>query len=95
MKWKAAVSVALSVVSICTQFVGLSYASSGAITVARGGQVNRNFSSAAGAASALAIVLALLAVILAAMSWPREPRWARVSALCLALGALLWSLVMV
>jgi hypothetical protein len=95
MTWKPIASVALSVASICTQFVGLSCASSGAITVARGGQVNRNLSSAAGAASALAIVLALLALTVAVISWPREPRWARVSALCLALGALLWSLVMV
>ena len=69
--------------------------SSAAIMAARGGQVNRNLASAAGVANALAIGLALLALILAVMSWPGEPRWPRMSALCLAFGALLWSYVMV
>jgi hypothetical protein len=95
MRWKPITSVTLSVVSICAQFVGLSCASSGAITVARGGQVNRSFASIAGVASTLAIVLSLLALALAAVSRPREPRWARVSVLCLAVGALVWSLVTV
>ena len=95
MRWKPVISVALYVVSIGTQIVGLSYASAGAITAARGGQMNQHLASFAGTTSALAIVLALLALTLAVMSRPREPRWARVSVWCLALGALLWSLVMV
>ena len=95
MGWKAVTSVVLSVVSICVQAVGLSCASSGAIAVAKGGQVDRTVASVAGVASVLAIVLALLALALAVMSWSKEPRWVRVSAVCLAVGALLWPLVVV
>ena len=92
---KPLASMAISVVSICVQAIGLSFASSGAVAVAKRGQVNRALPSVAGAASALAIVLALLALSLAVVSWPKEPPWSRALAFCLAVGALLWSLLVV
>ena len=95
MRWKPVVSVALSVVSIGAQEVGLSCAYSGAIIARKGGHVDQTVASVGGAASTLAIVLALLALGLAVISWPKERSWVRVSALCLAVGALLWSFVMV
>jgi hypothetical protein len=62
---------------------------------ARVGKVNRSLTSVGDAASALAIVLAVLALPLAINSWREERPSVRVSALCLAMGALLWSLVVV
>jgi hypothetical protein len=95
MTSKAVASAVLSVVSICLQAVGLSCASSGMIAVAKGGQVNRSLASVGGAASLLAIVLAVLALPLAIIAWPKERRSVRVSLLLLAGLAVLWSLVMV
>ena len=54
--------------------------------MARGAQAGRNLAWVAGTASALAVALALLALILAIVSWPRETQWVRVSVLCLAVG---------
>jgi hypothetical protein len=95
MRWKPVASAMLSVASICTQVAGFWCASSVAITLAKGGQVNRTLASVAGPASTLAIVLALLALPLAVMSWPRERSSVRVSALCLAVGAICWSLLVI
>ena len=63
--------------------------------MAKGGEVSRTLVSAADIAGVLAILLALLAVTLAAMSWPGERRWLRVLVWSLAIGALLWSLLVV
>jgi hypothetical protein len=63
--------------------------------MAKGAPVDRTITLLAGTASATAIVVALLALLLAAMAWPKELRWVRLSTLCLAVGALLWSLVAV
>jgi hypothetical protein len=84
MRWKAVTSVALSGVSICAQAVELSCA---AIMVGKGH--DRPF------ASWVAIVFALLALSLAVIgiARPREQQWVRVLVLCLAVGALFWSLV--
>ncbi len=95
MTWESVASAAISVASICAQAVGLSRASSAAIAVARGGQANRTFAMVAGVASPLAIALALLALALAARPRPKEPRWVRMSVLCLAVGAMIWSVVVV
>ncbi len=95
MTSKAIASAVLSVVSICIQAVGVSCASSGMITAAKGGQVNRTLTSLAGIASMLAIVLAVLALPLAINAWSKERRSVRVSILFLAVVAVLWSLVMV
>jgi hypothetical protein len=65
------------------------------IAVAKGGQANRSLIPIAGAASMLAIVLAVLALPLAINAWPKERRSARWVILLLAVGAVVWSLVVV
>ncbi|MGA2253023.1 MAG: hypothetical protein ABSG53_00040 [Thermoguttaceae bacterium] len=86
MRWNAVASVVLSVVSICVQAVELSCA-----TIMVGKGHDRPF------ASWVAIVLALLALSLAVIgiAQPREEQWVRVLVLCLAVGALLYSLYVV
>jgi hypothetical protein len=95
MGWKTITSVAFSVVSIGAHALGLSCASSLARGVAEGGSMNRTIASVSDAATLLAIVLSLLALALAVLSWHQEPQWARLGALYLAIGASLWSFVMV
>lgn len=74
MGWKAVASVILSVVSIVVHTGGLSFASSAAATMAQFGRMNRSLATVSGAASALAIVLAVLALPLAINSWSKERR---------------------
>jgi hypothetical protein len=49
----------------------------------------------AGAASTMAILFSVVALALAVVAWSKELRWGRVFTLCLAMGAVLWSLVVV
>jgi hypothetical protein len=95
MGWKPIASMVLSAVSIGAQGIGMSCASSGAITAAKGGLVSRTLILAADIASSLGIVLALLAVTLAAMPWPEERPRGRVLVWCLAVVAMLMWLVLV
>lgn len=95
MGWKGIASVVLSVCSICVHTIGLSCASSGMAAVANDGRANRTLTSVVGPASTLAIALAVLASPLAINSWSKERGSVRVSSLLLAVGAVLWSLVMV
>jgi hypothetical protein len=95
MRWKSVVSLVLSVVSICAQTIALSYASSGMTTVASGGQAPGNAARIADFGSTLAMILAPVAVISAVVAWPKESPWVRVFVLCLSVGAVLWSLIIV
>jgi hypothetical protein len=92
---KSLASAACAVVSMGAKFIALSSASSAAGAAATGGLVSRNAVRIAESADALAILLALLALVLAVLAWPKEKPWVRVPVLCLSLGAALWSLVMV
>jgi len=95
MSGKSIASLVLSLASIGAEFLGLSCASSAMVVSARGGQVSQSVLTVAGVGSGLAMCLALLALALAVLSWSKESPWARVLVLCLSVGAVLWSLVMV
>lgn len=95
MKWKSIVSLLLSVVSICAQTIGLSYASLGMIAAASGNPAPKNAAQLADFGSSLAMVLAPVAVIFALVSWPKELPWVRVCVLCLSAGAVLWAFVVI
>ena len=88
-------STILAVISIGVQIIGLSCASSTAIAVANRVHGPRGVASVASAASVLAFLLALLALAFAVISWSEQPRWRRLFVLCLSIGALLWSLIIV
>jgi hypothetical protein len=95
MKRKSVASAVCSALSIGAQFLGLSCASSVAVVAASGGEVPRTVLTAIDLIWMLAIPLALVAVVLAGLSWSKESQWVRVPVLCLSGGAVLWSLVMV
>ncbi len=95
MRRKSAASLVLSSASIGAQFIGLSCASSAAIAAARGGEVSESVLTAAAVGSGLAMCLAPLALVLALLSWSNESPWARVLVLCLSIGAVLFSFLIV
>ena len=95
MKWKSVVSLVLSVASICAHTIGLSYASLGLTAVASGGHAPENAARIAGFGTTLAMILAPVAMICAVVAWPKESFWVRMFVLCLSVGAVLWSLIIV
>jgi uncharacterized membrane protein YgdD (TMEM256/DUF423 family) len=95
MRRKSTASLLLSLASIGAQFIGSSCASSGAVTAARGSQVSESVATAAAVGTGLAMCLAPLALVLALISWSDESPPARVLMLCLSIGAVLFSFLVV
>jgi hypothetical protein len=95
MRWKSIASAVLSLISLCCQAIGSSAASAGMTAMAEGGQASHRLTSVSGAATLLAILLAVAATALAVISWPNESRSVRLFIACLSLAALVSSLIVV
>jgi hypothetical protein len=95
MRWKPLVSIACSLVSIGVQSIGLARASIAAGIAAAGARVARSAVGFVDVVCASAFPLALVAVLLAVLAWPKESPCVRVPVACLSFGAVLWSLVIV